>query len=460
MKPNPLVLALGLLVVLGGAVYYTRENPPEPEDTRPKLVDTEDDNVQEVVIRTPEGETLTLRRGEDDKWEFGPPLTIRADDPQIGFLITNLASMNADRVVGDEVEDWAPYGLEGEGGLSVEAKFKEGDPIKIIFGAETPTGSGIFARIDSDPRLFTVYSYIKSSFEKKPFDLRDKKLLKVDSDKVSRVTVTAGGKTIEFGKSGSDDWQILKPRPLRADNYTVGDLARSAYNAQMSAVIEEGGEAPGKPSGKYSFDKPFALVEVVDEAGAHLLTIAKGDDDIYYAKSSDAEGIYEISSLTAKGFDKELKEFRNKKLFDFGFTTLKTIKVRDGETRATIEKRDDDWLLTSESDRKLDSEKVQTLIDSLRNLTAIEFPSDNAADQAKYGLSEPEIETEVLAAAEDAKAEKVALSALDKDRVYAARVGEASAYEVEKAPAEEIRRAIEDLLKVEDEEQKSDDEEN
>ena len=228
--------------------------------------------------------------------------------------------------------------------------------------------------------MFTVFNYVKSGFEKEIFDLREKKLLKVDQDKISRVTVNVGSRSIEFGKSGDDAWQILKPKPLRADNFAVGDLARSAHNAEMVSVLEE-----GEPSGEYSFASPFATVEVVDEAGAHTLTIAKDSEDKYYAKSSDLEGVYEVSSTLPEALDKPVDDFRNKKLFDFGFVDPGSVELRDGDTRLTIAKQEDKWLLSSDGDRELDAEKVQTLLDALRGLTAKAFTSDEQADQAKFG---------------------------------------------------------------------------
>ena len=120
----------------------------------------------------------------------------------------------------------------------------------------------------------------------------------------------------------------------------------------MVSVVEEALEEGAAPSGKYSFAKPFASVEVVDASGAHTLTIAKGQDDKYHAKSSDLPGgVYEVSSTLAEGLDKPLADFRNKKLFDFGFEDPVSVKLRDGETRIAIEKQDDKWILTSHGDR-------------------------------------------------------------------------------------------------------------
>ena len=469
MKPAPLIIAFVVLAVLGALVWYTEENPPETGEQKPEIISVKADDIVRVTISRPRKDAITLERGKDGEWRFGEPYTFPVGKSPVNTMISNLASMKADRLVDEQVRNWDPYGLDGAGALEVSAVVKQEQPgdgeedekeaeegesapktYRIVFGNDTPTGEGVYARLEGESRLFTVFSYVKSGFEKEIFDLRDKKLLQVDEDKISRVTVSVGRRSIEFGKSGDDLWQILKPKPARADNFAVGDLARSLRTAEMVSVHEEGGEAPGK----YRFRRPFAVAEIVDEVGAHTLTIAKSNDDSYYAKSSDLGGVYEVSSTMAEGLDKPLDDFRNKKLFDFGFKEIAALDLRDGDTRLRVEKKEEKWVLSSEGDRELDSEKVQIVIDSLRSLAATGFPSDDAADQSQYGLDQPAIEAEVTVA-EDESSEKVLISALSNERVYTARENQPTTYEVEKSAAEEIRRAIQELPREKEESEDS-----
>ena len=456
MKPVTLLIALGVLVILGGFVYYTEENPPASDDDKTPIVDVEENSIQRVTVTQPDKDPIVVQRGEDDEWNFGGSLTIPVDQSSVNSIVSSLSSMDSDRVVEENIINWAPYGLTGQGTIQVEAEVKaeaeDDKTYRVIFGSDTPTGSGVYARLDGDPRLFTVYSYVKSGFEKEVFDLRDKKLLQVDDDKISRVVLNASGGSIEFGKTGDDAWHILQPRPLRADNFTVGDLVRSVRNAEMMSVLEEGEES----SGEYDFSKPAASVEVVDEGGTHTLTVAADKDNKYYAKSSDLEGVYEVSSTMAEGLDKMLEDFRNNKLFDFGFKEISKLELRDGGTRVAVEKKEDKWRLTSEDERELDSGKVQTAIDKLRDLTAKTFASDNKADLGMYGLTTPVIEAKVALA--EGGGDEVVISSPEEDLVYAARAGQPSTYEVEKSAVEAIQQAIKELLEQEepeDEEEES-----
>ncbi len=443
MKKNPLLIAVLVLVVLGGFVYYTRENPPAPESDTVPLVRVQEADIRKVTVTKPGGETIVVQREADQPWTFGNGVTVPADDSAINLMITNLASLDASRVVQDKTDDWAPYGLDGSGKLKVTVETSAGDPKSIIFGEDTPTGSSVFARLDGDPRLFTTFSYARDNFDKTVFDWRDKRLLRVSADTTTTLSLDVGRRRLKFAKEGQK-WRIVEPAELRADQLAVGDLERELSNARMSSVLAEGDEAAVK---QFSVARPYAIAEIVDAGGSHVLTIAQGGPSGYYAKSSDLPGgVYEAPESLATSLNKDLDAYREHKLFDFGFGDLSRIDVRDGDKRATIERKDDKWLLSTDGDREVAAEKVQALIDSLRNISAIGFPSNDAAAQSRYGLSTPAIEAETTLAVDGATAERVVISDLSQPKVYAARVGEGPTYEVEKDAADKVRQAIDDVL--------------
>lgn len=442
MKQNPLLVAVLVLVVLGGLVYYTRENPPEPESDAVPLVRVEEASIRKVTVLKPGGETIVVQREDTQPWTFGNGVNVPADDSAINLMITNLASLDAARVVQETTGDWTPYGLEGDGRLRVTVELDSGDPKSIVFGEATPTGSSVYARLEGDPRLFTAFSYARDNFDKTIFNWRDKRLLRVTPDVSATITLDIGTRHFKFLKDVRS-WKFVEPANLRANRLTVGDLESELTNAQMSSVLAE-----GDPSAldEYSFARPYAVAEITDASGTHTLTLAKGGPSGYYAKSSDLPGVYEAPASLAESLDKQLDDFRDPKLFDFGFEEVARIDVRDGEKRATIEKQGADWKLANDGGRVVASEQVQSLIDALRDWSAIAFPADDAPAQARYGLGSPVIEAETRLALDVAPAEKVVVSDPSQPHVYAARVGEAPTYEVEKDAVQKIRQALDAVL--------------
>jgi hypothetical protein len=103
---------------------------------------------------------------------------------------------------------------------------------RLRIGDDTPAGTAVYAAIAGDPRVFALSSYKKNSFDKSPIDLRDKRLLVFDSDKVSSIELTAKKQSIAFGRS-KDQWQIVKPKPFRANGSQVEELLRTLRDTKM-----------------------------------------------------------------------------------------------------------------------------------------------------------------------------------------------------------------------------------
>ena len=70
------------------------------------------------------------------------------------------------------------------------------------------------------------------------------------------------------------------------------------------------------------------------------------------------------------GVDKSLDDFRNKKLFDFGFNDPSKIDMHANGKTFAFQKGGDDWFSNG---KKMDSVSVQSFLDKLRDLSANKF---------------------------------------------------------------------------------------
>ena len=165
--------------------------------------------------------------------------------------------------------------------------------------------------------MFTVASIVKTSLDKRPDDLRDKRLLTFDSDKLTRVELQAKGPAVEFGKNGQNEWQILKPRPLRADGSQVDGLISKLKDAKMDlsdlTPRTRRRSSPAAPK--------VAVATVTDAGGTQTLEVrARQGQERTTPRARAVEGIYKVAADLGDALDKGVDDFRNKKLFDFGFS--------------------------------------------------------------------------------------------------------------------------------------------
>jgi hypothetical protein len=77
-----------------------------------------------------------------------------------------------------------------------------------------------------------------------------------------------------------------------------------------------------------------------------------------------------VSSDLGKELEKSIDDFRNKKIFDFGFNDPNKIEIQQGASDKTLIRSGTDWKLNG---RTMDAGNVQALIDKLRDLSAAKF---------------------------------------------------------------------------------------
>ena len=172
--------------------------------------------------------------------------------------------------------------------------------------------------------MFTIASYSKTSLDKNPDDLRDKRLLAFDSDKLTRVELPAKGQTIEFGKNGQNEWQIVKPRPLRADSSAVATLVDKLHDAKLDTS-----ELPEDAAKKFAAAAKAGTASVTDAGGTPDARNPQGQGQQLLRQESAtrmASGRPPPTRVTRS--KKGLDDFRNKKLFDFGFSDPSKVELK------------------------------------------------------------------------------------------------------------------------------------
>jgi hypothetical protein len=431
MKPRGLLAAVIVLAALGGLLYWSNRKQ-KAEAAKPatdavattKILSIPEDQIKEISLKKNGGEATVLRLGGDGKWQLAEPKQQGADQDAAKSLIGSLSALNADKVVEDKAADLSAYGLNAPT-MDVTVTKKDGKSQDLLIGDDTPTGGGSYAKLAGDPHVYTIATYVKTAIDKTPNDLRDKRLLTFDQDKLTRVDVlTAKGETIEFGKNNQNDWQILKPKPMRADGSQVEELIRKLKDAKMDATISD--EDAKKAAAGFASGTKVATASVTDASGTETLDVRKDKDKNYYAKSSAVDGIYKVTADLGDGLDKKVDDFRNKKLFDFGWTDPNKIEIG----KSTFEKAGDKWMSGS---KQMDAPSVQSVVDKLRDLAATKF-LDSAPG---VGASVLDV---TVSSNNGKRVEKVSI-AKQGDTYFAKRENEPSIYELDSKAVEDLQKA-------------------
>ena len=433
MRTGGLLIAAVVLAGLAGGLYWSNKTEaakaakPSSTDTTPKVLSLTDADIKKIDLKKKGGDETVLDKNNAGKWQITAPKEYGVDQDAASQLVSSVSTVTSDRVVEDKASDLGQYGLNAPS-LEVTVTTKDGKSKKLLIGDDTPTGSGAYVMLAGDPRVFTIASYTKTGFDKTEKDLRDKRLLTFDQDKLTRVELAGKKQTIEFGRS-KDQWEIVKPKPLRADGLQVEELIRKLKDAKMDLSISD--EDAKKAATAFGSGTPVATVKLTDQSGTQEIQVRKNKDD-YYAKSSVVEGVHKVTSDVGTGLDKSVDDFRNKKLFDFGFNDPNKVELHAGGKSYAFQKTGEDW---TSNGKKMDSTSVQNLVDKLRELSASKFTDT--------GFTTPAVDITVTSN-DSKRIEKLLLSKGDKTYV-AKRENEPSLYEIDAKAVDDITKAASDI---------------
>jgi hypothetical protein len=431
VKPARLLIAAVLLAGLAAALYFSNKSeaakekePAKDKDAAPKILALTEPDIRGLEIKKRDGTDTILKKDDSGKWSITAPQPLPADQASVGTVTSAVTNLTSERLVDANATDLSSYGLQPALD-EVTFTMKDGKTQKLLIGDDTPTGSNAYAMVAGDPRLFTISSFNKGNFDKASKDLRDKRLMSFDQDKISRLELTAKKQTIEFGRINQNEWQILKPKPLRADGWQVEDLVRKLAGANMDPTVSD--EDAKKAAAGFASGTPVAVAKVTDASGTQTIEVRKNKDD-YYAKSSVVEGVHKVPKDLGDGLDKSIDDFRNKKLFDFGFNDPNKIEFKDAGKSASYEKSGDKWMSAGKA---MDSTSVQAFIDKLRDLAASKF--------VETGFTTPAIEITVVSN-DGKRTEKIQISQAGENFI-ARRDGDPALYQVEASAVNDLREA-------------------
>jgi hypothetical protein len=217
MKSTGLLVAAAVLLALTGALYWSdhhkpSETPaasPSGEPPAPKILALKDSDVSALAIKKKGLNEIDLSKDASGKWQITAPKPLSADQDAVTSIVSAVSSLTSERLVDEKPSDLKQYGLT-DPALEVDITAKP-KAQKLLLGDDTPTGSAVFAMLSGDPRVFTVATYTKTSLDKSSADLRDKRLLTVDFDKVTQTQHSRATKTPGRSSSLSPSAPTISP---------------------------------------------------------------------------------------------------------------------------------------------------------------------------------------------------------------------------------------------------------
>ena len=443
---------VGLVLVLCfGAYLYLVEQKREPstgDKPKEKLFTLDKAKVKEVTIARTGGETIRLVK-EGAEWRLAEPMAVAADAPSVSGLLSSLEGLEVQDEAAANPERLADYGLATPR-LSV-AVVVDGleEPFRLLLGEKLVDGNGVYAKLPDKPRVFTIASYVESSLDKKPFDLRDRDVLKVKRDAVKTLAVTGPEGGYALARDDKGEWAFTAPLKTKAGRWAVDGLLGQIENLRMDSVAAEDAKDP-KPFG---LDKPARTVALgLGDGSTRTLEVgAQTADKKYHVRMSGSTQVALVPGALVDELAKGMANLRAKRLLDVATYDVEGFDATEPGAKKTYAKttsKDKDgietskWKRTAPDAKDLETSKVEDALFKVGGLEATELIDAPKAD-AEYGLDAPLFELAIrMGAGKGGFLVKVGKKG---EAAYARRSGDDAVLKLDAAKADELVQAFKEL---------------
>lgn len=256
-----------------------------------------DADVNSFDLKTPSGEIEASRTGgSTTDWSIEKPEKLAGDSPAISQLLSNVSSGKIAKVVSENANDLAHYGLDHPA-ISFEAHLSSGDRT-LSLGRKQ--GDQYFARDSSRDMVFLVPDSLQKQLDLTLFALRDKSLLHALPEDFTKVDYRAGSLEFSFGVDKSGKWVVFSPaaeKDKEVANWKVFDPLSSA---SATAILDSRSAAQMARVAKPAVE----IVLTRKDGSTETFRFSAPVGDKVYAWVSDGKGLYELakSSIDSLNF--------------------------------------------------------------------------------------------------------------------------------------------------------------
>ncbi|MBI4508713.1 MAG: DUF4340 domain-containing protein [Deltaproteobacteria bacterium] len=404
------LISLGLLVVVAGAVIYTRTRPdPHVRAGEQKLAgipELKAQDIDELAITEPEKPTITLKK-EGNEWKLVQPIVDRADKKSVESALSSLEKAKFKDVIAESPASHEKLNVKDDQVLKILPK-KGG---KVLATIQIGTTGNV--RLGGT-QVFSVSDLSRYAFSHEPKMWRDREILRFEASQVDSIELSHEGGAklalkresppppVDEKKDGENKAspQPVPPTPPSGDRWilaqgkeAIGGPIDESLPGQVASVLghlDASDFADDAKPEQVGLDKPRITVAVFSKDGAKKqLALGSEQGDEVHISSPGSPRIWKVRKSTVDALLKSPMEWRDKTLAKIDEEDMASIEIVKGTDKVKLERTGDKaWKVAVPSDLgELDTFKVQSLAASFNHLKAIQIVE--GADASKTGFKKP-----------------------------------------------------------------------
>ena len=216
----------------------------KPEDFRDrKLTDLITAQVSRLLLKTPAGEIDLQKTG--DHWQIVKPLQARGDDQKIADLIAQITTARIQQFVADDRGDLRGYGLtEPRGAITLFTSEDKQGQLLQIGGVPEKEKDQLYVRSAARGFVYTLPKKVEEILNTKPDDLRDRHLVRIDTNILDRITIDVPGRNKIVLARKDSNWTIASRKNAPANSTEVRRVTVQADEDELFESVDGHDEPP------------------------------------------------------------------------------------------------------------------------------------------------------------------------------------------------------------------------
>ena len=400
----------------------------KPEEFRDrKLTDLSTTQVSRVVLKSPVGE-MELEK-KNDHWEILKPLRARGDDQKIADLIAQVTTAQIQQFVAADQGDLHPFGLaEPRGAITLFSKDdKQGQLLQIGVISQKEKDQ-VYVRSASRGFVYALPKKIEEVLNARPDDLRDRHLVRIDTNILDRITIDAPGKGKIVLARKNENWTIASRNNAPANSGEVRRLIDTLQNEQVTKFVED--VASNLP--KYGLDKPqlkltfssFASENTAEtKAGEQpftTITFGKIDGDNVYARLADEPFIVAIRRGLIDQMFTDPVQWQELSIFKFKPEQIHRLNVATMNESTLARGANGEWAWVK-GGGTINQANLQSLLNTLSDLHAVRWVGPT---RPQHGFEKPQFTITFTTSPDDKNSHKLSVGSAAGDGNWFGHVDE------------------------------------
>ena len=322
-----LYAAVGVLAVLGGALFLTNKKQKEEEATYtlsgqakdlPKIAITDDDlKAIDKIVLTKAGdedggaghEIELTKKGEE--WRVAAPTDALANAANVKSLLDNLKTLKVSELIDASKASYDKFKVSDNKGL--HAVFTKGKATVLDAWFGESGGRGQMARIAGKDGVYAMKGYSSYLYDRETKGWRDQTIFKFEDTAVTAATIDNEHGSFSFVKSG-ETWSAKFKEAKGAakelekfDDAKLKDMLRAYKGLNADGFADK-----EKTPADLGLDKPTATLVLTlnDGAKREVKVGATAEGSSRWAQATGVSDLVSVSSWAADWALAEPKKFQ------------------------------------------------------------------------------------------------------------------------------------------------------